>query len=168
MMARWVEGTGVEPMAGEDFRQRGTVRGSSADGRIAVGWLVHPDAQPTQAAIWSGRARAEVLKDAEGAAVRPGARNWKMGVTATGSRLVGSLAGPEDRPVAFIWDRDRGARPLAEVLQENGIETPGWTLTAASSISSDGTVVVGTGTNPQGEEDAWRAVIGAPPARPPP
>ncbi len=62
---------------------------------------------------------------------------------------------------AFIWTRAGGFQELKSHLETtHGLNLSGWHLTAASGISADGSVIVGTGTSPSGTE-AWRATIPA-------
>ena len=95
------------------------------------------------------------------------------GDTVIGEALVGStdaldpvafLEGDVDGfgrvKVPFIWDESRGMRPLARVLAGDfGLDFDGWVLGEATAISDDGTTIVGTGTNPDGIQEAWRAVM---------
>ncbi|TWT85342.1 hypothetical protein Pla123a_01490 [Posidoniimonas polymericola] len=60
----------------------------------------------------------------------------------------------------FLWDRQHGMRPLARVLAgDYGLEMEGWRLLEVGAISDDGTTIVGTGINPDGQQEAWRAVL---------
>jgi hypothetical protein len=64
---------------------------------------------------------------------------------------------------AFVWERGVGTRPLLEVLRRNfAIELPGWKLTQAFGISDDGTTIVGSGTNPTGQQEAFAIYLDAP------
>ncbi|MGD0784395.1 MAG: PEP-CTERM sorting domain-containing protein [Sedimentisphaerales bacterium] len=64
---------------------------------------------------------------------------------------------------AVIWDAINGVRNLSEVLQSQyGLDLSGWTLTKATGISDDGTVIIGTGTNPQGNTEEWMVTIPEP------
>lgn len=78
-------------------------------------------------------------------------------------------------PVPWIWTPAAGRRDLATALaSEWGLDLTGWTLTAASAVSDDGSVIVGTGVAPGGGVEAWKAVLGPlacpgePPDPPPP
>ena len=65
--------------------------------------------------------------------------------------------------VAFIWDSVHGMRDLRDVLVSDfGLDLTGWTLRSANDISADGTVIVGTGINPDGNPEAYRAVVPEP------
>ncbi|HKQ49621.1 MAG TPA: hypothetical protein VJZ71_16230 [Phycisphaerae bacterium] len=85
-----------------------------------------------------------------------------LGTSADGSLIVGSSIGSTGYR-AFIWDTQYGMRDLAQVLtQEYGLDLSGWILSSASAVSSDGTTIVGTGYNPSGEVEAFRAVLPEP------
>ena len=68
---------------------------------------------------------------------------------------------------AFVWDETHGMRRLQDVLTGLGLDLTGWTLQAANDISADGRVIVGSGTNPDGDTEAWMAVLPGSPALPP-
>lgn len=59
---------------------------------------------------------------------------------------------------AFIWDAQHGMRNLHEVLtNEYGLQLNGWQLSGARAISGNGMVIVGFGTNPNGQTEGWIA-----------
>jgi uncharacterized membrane protein len=64
---------------------------------------------------------------------------------------------------AFIWDAQHGLRDLTVVLTDLGLNLAGWELSEARGISANGRVIVGTGRNPAGNIEAWRADLGPPP-----
>ncbi|HVP13337.1 MAG TPA: PEP-CTERM sorting domain-containing protein [Phycisphaerae bacterium] len=83
-------------------------------------------------------------------------------VSADGSVIVGQGA-TDASNVPFVWDSAHGMRGLQSVLTEElGLDLGGWTLTYAKGISADGTVIVGTGINPNGDNEAFRAVLPEP------
>lgn len=66
---------------------------------------------------------------------------------------------------SFLWQENRGMRLLEDVLlTDYGFDVTGqldgWELGTVSAISDDGTTIVGTGINPQGQQEAWRVVLG--------
>jgi probable HAF family extracellular repeat protein len=76
-----------------------------------------------------------------------------LAVAADGSVIVGMTGAG-----AFIWDETRGLRPLQLVLETDlGLALDGWHLSQATGVSADGLTIVGTGTNPQGLNEAWIA-----------
>jgi probable HAF family extracellular repeat protein len=88
-------------------------------------------------------------------------------LSADGSVVVGYVGvGAETHAGAFIWDGTRGMRNLRDELIVDlglGANLAGWTLKHASAISADGRVIVGYGTNPAGDTEAWIAGLGAVP-----
>ncbi len=80
-------------------------------------------------------------------------------VSADGSVVVGSSFGEP-----FIWDAAHGMRRLDDVFGF-GLDLSGWTFCCndfvggSTTISADGLTIVGTGRNPNGEIEAWIAVL---------
>jgi probable HAF family extracellular repeat protein len=90
------------------------------------------------------------------------------GVSADGSIAVGQ-GRSESGNEAFIWDPTHGMRSLRSILANNfglSTELAGWTLTSANDISADGQFIVGSGTNPNGNSEAWLARLDSAPALP--
>ena len=75
-------------------------------------------------------------------------------MTRDGATIVGSAAG-----APFIWTETDGTQPLSVFLSERGVVLEGWQLHGARLISEDGNVLVGNGTNPQGEPEGWRVEL---------
>lgn len=65
---------------------------------------------------------------------------------------------------AMVWDAQSGMRSVRTRLEQHGLDLAGWVLGNVYDVSRDGRVLVGNGTNPSGEAEAWRAVL---PRRPP-
>ena len=84
-----------------------------------------------------------------------------------GSAIVGAatnLTTSEER--ALIWTEQEGMREVRAVLINSGLDLTGWQLTAAAAVSADGKTILGNGTNPQGDAEAWVAVLPGPPIVP--
>jgi probable HAF family extracellular repeat protein len=81
-----------------------------------------------------------------------------LAITADGNIVVGRSQG-YDGETAFYWDSTGGMRTLAGFLKLRGAELPGWTLQAATGISSNGRVISGYGLNPGGEVSSFTATI---------
>jgi probable HAF family extracellular repeat protein len=86
-----------------------------------------------------------------------------VGVSSDGSVIVGNIGGVYriDPPVeAFVWTEINAMRSVRSVLvDEFGLDLTGWTLTSAAGVSDDGLTILGNGINPDGESEAWIAVL---------
>ncbi len=80
------------------------------------------------------------------------------GVSADGRVMVGfnNCLGPNR---AFIWDPVNGYRLVEDILRDAGSLPAGYSLTIATGISGDGTVIVGNGLGPGFTPRGWVAVI---------
>ena len=123
-------------------------RDISGDGKMILGQ------KAGIATYWTAETGLVSIGDLEG-----GTTN-SIGLAANyaGSIIVGSGtsgAGTE----AIIWDPTNGIRTVRSVLEGQGIDLSGWILTEATGVSSNGTVIVGNGTNSNGKAEAWIAVL---------
>jgi probable HAF family extracellular repeat protein len=149
---RWTQGTGMVglgDLSGGGFDSR--AEGVSVDGSVVVGQSI--SANGKEAFRWTQGTGMVGLGDLSGGSFFSVA----FGVSGDGSVIVGygsSANGPE----AFIWNSSQGMRSLKEVLSNDyGLNLTGWTLNDARVISADGLTVVGYGTNPSGNIEAWIA-----------
>jgi hypothetical protein len=61
---------------------------------------------------------------------------------------------------AFRWTTTKKMQNLKRALLDGGVTSvQNWTLTTASRVSADGTVIVGFGLNPTRQWEAFRAVL---------
>ncbi|MDB6027063.1 MAG: hypothetical protein JWM68_3286, partial [Verrucomicrobiales bacterium] len=86
---------------------------------------------------------------------------WTIGRAASGN---GSIIVGDPQTIAnkcvFIWDAQHGLRELLNVLiNDYGLNLAGWQLGRATALSYDGNIIVGYGTNPSGQTEAWIANI---------
>ncbi|MBK8270786.1 MAG: PEP-CTERM sorting domain-containing protein [Planctomycetes bacterium] len=164
---RWVDGvmTGIgflpPPFPGEDVSLASYAAAASYDGSIIVGgssaYDYSTDQSQGQAFRWSDGAMIG-LGDLPGGDFASSA----TAVSADGSIIVGQGTASTGE-VAFIWDQSHGMRDLRELLVGDfGLDLTGWTLRYVSDISADGRVIVGTGINPAGDNEAFRAVVPEP------
>jgi ELWxxDGT repeat protein len=169
---RWTAQTGA---VGLDIAGRPVA--TSTDGSIVIGNLRNQDHEP--AGIFIARPNVECPPVDPSEPTTSGDGSWCSGTTATivlpnegrnyvawdasadGSVIVGSSGDG-----AFIWDARQGFRLVADVLSGQGHVLDDWTLTAATSVSDDGSVLVGYGTNAEGNSEAWRADL-SPVVQPP-
>ena len=151
---------GVGNLRGEGFHSGAT--GISADGTTLVGFsnVAAPDGSTddTEAFRWTAGGGMTGLGDLPG--------GWYFSIASNasgdGSVIVG-WSRSERGMEAFIWDEIHGMRALRDVLLDDyGIDTTAWQDTYATGVSADGTVVVGYGDNPNGDVEAWVAVIPEP------
>jgi hypothetical protein len=63
---------------------------------------------------------------------------------------------------ATVWTAATGTRTLQQWLTDAGDSFSGWSLTAATGISYDGSVLCGEGIDPQGNREAWIATVPSP------
>jgi probable HAF family extracellular repeat protein len=152
---RWTEATGMVGLGdlpGGSFFS--SAIGASADGAVVVGTGASAAGQQ-EAFRWTQVTGMVGLGDLPGGSFLSNAQ----GVSADGAVVVGysfSAAGNE----AFLWDAVNGMRNLREVLTAQGADLTGWTLQNATgvAVAPGGTItIVGTGTNPAGQLEAWLA-----------
>lgn len=152
---RWTRGEGMVPF-GQDFPPEapGAIVAPfavSGDGSVVVGqagqWLSNQ-----RAFRWTAGGGVVWISEGPGDSARDVSAD---GSVVVGARFVNDSGGLE----AFVWTAQRGARSVAAILAEAGVSTAGLILTQAEGVSADGRVVVGTGRNPLGYPEAWRAVL---------
>jgi len=83
-------------------------------------------------------------------------------ISADGSTVVGygtNAAGKD----ASIWTAATGVRSIRELLTAAGADLTGWQLYEARGVSADGTIVVGRGINPSGQQEGWVANLSSVP-----
>ncbi len=73
--------------------------------------------------------------------------------------VVGSVDSQMYQKEAFVWSPKDGSQRLAKYLATKSIDTKGWILNSAQGISADGRRIVGYGTNPEGEEEAFLVIL---------
>jgi probable HAF family extracellular repeat protein len=130
--------------------------GISADGQVVIGSSQN-SASDTEAFRWTESGGMVGLGDLPGGEFYSDASD----TTADGSIVVGQGTTSEGS-APFIWDETNGMRNLADVLTDDyglGDALAGWDLNLATAISDDGKVIVGYGFNPDGNGEAWRAVL---------
>ncbi len=62
--------------------------------------------------------------------------------------------------VAFVWDKRRGMRSVADALADAGAKLPdGWWLDEAFDICAYGVTIVGDAHSPTSTNEAWMAIV---------
>jgi probable HAF family extracellular repeat protein len=88
---------------------------------------------------------------------------FETGSTATDVNDDGTVIVGQSGSKAFIWREGTGIQRLSTVLtSEYGLDLTGWNLTSAVGVSADGLVIVGNGTNPDGQSEGWIVDLRAP------
>ena len=156
---RWTAGgtTTVSPPA--DARAH-TAAAASGDGSAIAGAVDNFQTALFEAIRWTAQGGSVLL----GTNI-PNHHSRGLGISGDGSVVVGYYQNNSgfDEQLAMIWDETHGMRLLQQVLTDDyGLDLTGWVLSRANAISDDGLTVVGIGYNPDGHEEAWRAVIPEP------
>ncbi len=152
---RWTLGGGMTGLGSLSGFTSSHAYAASFDGSVIVGFCTMntDNGQIIEATRWSGSSISSLGR------LPGGTHSRAYGVSNDGQVVVGQ-AGTSTAQVAFIWDAVNGIRDLKDALEfEYGLNLSGWNLTLANGISSDGKVIVGYGTNPSGQGEAWRAVL---------
>lgn len=155
---RWTEAEGIvslfEPPHPPGYESLARATAVSAAGDVIAGYY-HVGGNLYQGFRWTTATSMVPLLDPAGVLQFGEA----YGISADGSMIVGTGRGGEG---ALLWTADGGVLRIADLLADTyGLDLSGWYLSSATAISADGTVIVGDGSGPHGEE-AWIAVIPEP------
>ena len=143
----WTEGLGFE------YLGQGMATDMTADGSIVVGFRSKPGAVYEYDNFRWSRDAGTVLLPFEGPYV--------PGISRDGSVVFGAT-GESSSPMAIVWDEESGVRDFREVLTATfglGSQLEGWQLTYVVDTSGDGRTIIGSGINPNGDEEPWMAVL---------
>jgi probable HAF family extracellular repeat protein len=153
---RWTPQSGMVTLSEPPDILYSKAEAVSDDGHVVVGSASVGSPQGS-AYRWTESGGLKLLR------VAPGdAKEIARDVSGDGNIVVGDA-----QFGAFIWDPLHGMRSLRDVLiTEYGLgpQLAGWTLGSAEAISSDGRAIVGGGTNPAGQYEAFLAVLPEPSA----
>jgi probable HAF family extracellular repeat protein len=155
---RWSAEEGMQPLGDLPGMSESVAAAASFDGQVIVGTA--SEAEQSEAFRWTA---------ATGMVGLGGLPNEPVfsvaGAVSDDGRIILGEAASTSSPFAyepFLWTADQGMRRLQQVLIDDyslGGRLAGWTLYSADDISADGRVIVGTGRNPQGGYESWRAVL---------
>jgi probable HAF family extracellular repeat protein len=155
----WREGEGIIGLGGADNSTTSTAYKVSADGSIVVGVkAMDGDSLEAEAFLWTQEDGMTGL----GFLSSNHLTSQALDLSDDGTTVVGYSHNDEGGDEAFIWTEENGMRNLKEVLENDyGLDLTGWTLRKANAITGNGNTIVGFGINPDGNAEAWRAVISA-------
>jgi uncharacterized membrane protein len=161
---RWIDGVGADIFL--QGQPNAYPSDTSADGSVIVGILDYGN-DSADAFRWTDSDGLEVMPPPDNYNVPP--LSAALAVSADGSIIAGHTGQYHTSEYwenldAAVWDEVRGWRRIDEILTRGGIDPTGWHLSEATDISADGRVVVGYGINPDGNREAWMAVIPEPAA----
>jgi probable HAF family extracellular repeat protein len=159
---RWTQAEGMVSLGTLPPFSSNHAYGVSADGSVVVGNSFYNDNNSTnfkgEAFRWT-QARGMV-----GLGYLTGDNmSQTYGASADGSIVVGSSVsrnnpiGTYDTRTAFRWTQSSGMVNLKDQLTGFGLNLSGWQLNDATGVSADGFTIVGNGTNPSGNSEAWIA-----------
>ena len=77
--------------------------------------------------------------------------------------MVGDwVHGSPTRRRFFRWDATNGMQIVVGLLANDGIDLVGWESWVTTGVSSDGSIIVGWGRNPDGVLEGWVAYVPLP------
>jgi probable HAF family extracellular repeat protein len=127
-----------------------TATGINSDGGVVVGYSWYGNSSNNQAFRWVNGSMA-------GLGFLPGGnQSFANAVNADASVVVGQSNG------AFRWTPTDGMQSIAALLTAAGVNFAGWSLSQATGVSADGTVIVGNGNDPSGHAQGWIARLPLP------
>lgn len=158
---RWTAASGAQLLTNDGGVFQGSwPQGMSRDGSVIVGVAYSENLNHEEMYRWTADTGLVGLGIVSGDANSEG-----FGVSNDGNTIVGG-AGPSfngqdgDTTTALIWRPQWGLRHLIDVLTNDyHLDLNGWQLTSARAVSTNGTVILGNGINPSGQQEAWIATI---------
>jgi probable HAF family extracellular repeat protein len=143
-------------------------RWTSQDGMVGLGFSVDSVGISDDGLVVFGSSSGEAFRWSDGGGMEglgdlPGGSETSIAYASNsnGSIVVG-VGNTDSGNAAFIWDEVNGMRDLKQALEDDyGLDLTGWTLSAARGMSDDGNVITGSGTNPDGDGEAWIAILDA-------
>jgi probable HAF family extracellular repeat protein len=150
---RWTPADGMQSLGAVPGYANSFPNAISPDGSVIAGTIASSSA--AHAFRWTRETGMVSIGGLPGMPVNhPGA------ATANGSIIVGGSYTDATHGTAFIWDAVHGMRSLQAMLQTDyGLNLTGWNLQSAMGVTPDGSVIVGFGTNPSGQQEAFRVEV---------
>ncbi|MBX9845047.1 MAG: autotransporter domain-containing protein [Xanthobacteraceae bacterium] len=161
---RWQGGTmtGLGTLTGPGASSYSIANAVSANGSVVVG----QSSSGTIVDLFGGSGEAFRWTQATGmqglGALNPtDFQSSALAVNGDGSVVVGFSQNSSFQNVAFRWTQTTGMRSIASILTAGGVNVANWSFDQATGVSADGTLMVGSGTDPNGNPQAWIARVSA-------
>lgn len=148
---RWNISTGVQFFPELDPLSGGLSNGISSDGSKVVGVMGRGWGE--EAFIWNADTNTTTGLGDIGEPFPNFRDSEAFDITSNGAWVVGRATDG-----AFFWYEDGSMMLVKDMLEDQGFDLTGWTLTEATAISEDGLVIAGNGINPSGQNEGWIAV----------
>jgi probable HAF family extracellular repeat protein len=151
---RWTQSGGMIGLGYLPGNSYSTANAISADGTVIVGGSrVNAFPGNGQAFRWTQSGGMV------GLGVLPGGTfSEANAVNANGTVIVGrSTSTNAPNGEAFRWMSNTGMQSIQNLLVMSGVNVTGWALQSATSISGNGTVIIGYGIDPAGLTEGWIA-----------
>lgn len=152
---RWTEAGGMVGLGFQAGGTRSQAYGVSADGTVVVGYGNSSASSVNEAFRWTLNGGMESLGFISG-----GTMSRAYGVSGAGSVVVGYGNSTSSAQEAFRWTAADGMQSIRALLVTAGVDMTGWQLTEARGVSASGNSIVGNGTNPSSQTEAWIARFG--------
>lgn len=137
----WVDGS-VMTLEQLDETSGSIAIGVSADGNVIIGNCY--DDRGQVAYIWSRESGIARLFDGNGVV---------FGISGD----AGTAIGEAEHYGPVVWTKSDGALPLVDLLKSLAIYPDGWRDLQVRAVSGDGSIIGGSGTNPEGQQEGWVA-----------
>jgi uncharacterized membrane protein len=141
---RWTASTGMQALLDNGQLVSATATDVSSDGSIIVGAAFAGDSLFR----WTTTGGYQFI-----AAFSPVGGTMPARISGDGVTVIAG---------STYWTAATGPRHLTDVLTAAGCNFSGWSITGATGISYDGTVLCGEGIDPQGNREAWIATVPSP------
>jgi probable HAF family extracellular repeat protein len=152
---RWTQSTGMVGLGFFPGGNESQANAVSADGSVVVGYSNSTSHPSGEAFRWTQSGGMVGLGFLPGGGVT---ESYAYAVNADGSVVVGfSSSSTGVFGEAFRWTTTTGMQSIRALLIASGVNMTGWTLATATGVSADGTVIVGSGTSPSSQNEAWLA-----------
>jgi hypothetical protein len=150
---RWTQAGGMVDISAGAWA--GVARGVSPDGNTVVGSFTEAGlSKPFRWSADDGRTDLEIPTGFDSGSA--------FDVTNGGRRAVGLCLFGGTGNTAMLWDAGAPAISVRAALINGGVSMSLWHLQSVTAVSDDGTVLVGFGINPDGQQEAWVATIPMP------